>query len=211
MIVVPFPSGPLQTNAYIVACSLTRQCAIVDPAPQSASTLIHYISQHQLHPTKILLTHTHWDHIADVAKMIDEYAIPVSVHADDAPNLEKPGSDGLPNFFPLKGIKPDVLLHGGEIIDVGQLHFEVINTPGHTPGGVCFYEKQQGVLLSGDTLFKGTIGNISFSTGEADRMWKSLDRLAKLPPETLVYPGHGPNTTIGTENWLPRAKQIFGS
>lgn len=211
MIVQNFPSGPFETNAYVVACPATHQAAIVDPAPSSFESIKSYITQHQLTVDKILLTHSHWDHIADTAALKKYYHLPVFIHPQDAPNLEQPGSDGLPCWIPIEGVKPDIFLNEHDKIPVGNVIFEVIYTPGHTPGGVCFYAKEQRVLFSGDTLFRGTIGNLSFPTSKPALMWSSLDKLAKLPPETIVYPGHGPATTIGAESWLANAKQIFGN
>lgn len=205
-----FPSGPFDTNAYVISCPTTLEAVIIDPAPKSASSIIDYISQFHLKPSKILLTHSHWDHIGDVAEIKQKYHIPLYMHELDASNMEFPGSDGLPCWINIEGVKPEHLVKEGDIIPVGQLEFKVIETPGHTPGGICFYSKENNVLISGDTLFKGTIGNISFPTARPYLMWKSLSKLASLPSETRVFPGHGPHTTIGAEHWLARAEEMFG-
>lgn len=210
MIIQPFPSGPFETNAYVVACPLTKEAVLIDPAPNSSQSIISFLEEHRLTPKKILLTHSHWDHIGDVAILKAKYKIPVYIHERDVPNLEKPGSDGLPSWLDIRGVKPDFLLKEKDKISIGNLTFEVIYTPGHTPGGVCFYSPNEGVLISGDTLFKGTIGNLSFPTSRPDLMWESLAKLSKLPSETKVYPGHGPMTTIGSESWLSRAEDLFG-
>ena len=211
MIIQPFPSGPFSTNAYIVACPDTKRIAIIDPAPDSANAIIDFVKNNGLLPEKILLTHSHWDHIADVATLKSKYKIPVYIHPDDAGNLEKPGSDGLPCWIDIPGVHPDFLLKEGKAISVGNLIFEVISTPGHTFGGVCFYCKEHQLLLSGDTLFKGTIGNLSFPTSSPKHMWESLKKLSKLPADTRVFPGHGPSTTIGAEPWLAYAENVFGN
>lgn len=205
-----FPSGPFETNAYVVSCPITKQAAIIDPAPESATSIISYLTQHQLIPTKILLTHSHWDHIADVVPLKKKYGIPVYIHAFDAPNLEHPGSDRLPCWISIESVTPEHLIKEGDKISIGEITFEVIDTPGHTPGGVCFYSKGEKVLFSGDTLFQGTIGNLSFPTSRPHLMWDSLSKLAKLPAETRVFPGHGPETTIQKEKWLDRAEELFG-
>lgn len=210
MIIQTFPSGPFETNAYIVACPETQNAAIVDPAPESSDAIIDYLIKHQLKPQKILITHSHWDHIGDTAQLKAKFQIPVYVHPLDVENLKKPGSDGLPLWITIKGVLPDNLLNEGDTVEFGNLRFEVIHTPGHTPGGVCFYNKEHGILISGDTLFKGSIGNLSFPTARPKEMWESLSKLAKLPAKTVVYPGHGPPTTIGDEPWLDRAQEIFG-
>lgn len=211
MIIQVLPSGPLATNAYVVACPETRQAAIIDPAPESFEMICDYLAEYQYVPVKLLLTHSHWDHIADVKMVKEKYHLPVYIHSNDASNLIKPGSDGIPCWISIDGVKPDHLIAEGDVIEVGDLSFRVIHTPGHTPGGVCFYNKTQGVLISGDTLFQGSIGNISLPTSNPKLMWESMKKLAKLPPETRVFPGHGPSTTIGDEEWLPNAEQFFGN
>ncbi len=211
MIIQSFCSGPFETNAYVIACPDTHEAAIVDPAPESADTLSIFITKRSLKPVKILLTHTHLDHIADVPAIKKQYAIPVYVHPEDAPNLITPGADGLPNWFGCQSVTPDVLYQDGDKVTVGHLTFEVIHTPGHSPGGICLYEPTQGVLVSGDTLFHQSIGNLSLPSAQPERMWPSLARLAHLPGDTRVYPGHGSSTTIAAESWLPNARQIFES
>jgi len=211
MIIQAFPSGPLETNAYVVACPHTHQAVIIDPAPGCTAAVSGFISDKNLTPIAILLTHSHWDHIADVAKLKALYKIPVSIHPQDSPNLIKPGFDQLPCWISFDGIHPDGYLEEGNVFDVGDYHFQVIHTPGHTPGGICFYCPKEHLLISGDTLFKGSMGNISFPTSIPKMMWISLKKLAKLPPATRVFPGHGPNTTIGAEVWLERAEETFGN
>lgn len=211
MIIHTIPSGPFETNAYVLVCEKTRKAAIVDPSPDSADKISKYISDNNLHPTALLLTHSHWDHIADAAKIKSIYKIPVMIHAEDVPNLQSPGSDQIPCWIDITPITPDTLIDEGDQIQIGESTFDVIHTPGHSPGGVCFYCPEEKILISGDTLFKGTIGNISFPTSRPDLMWPSLKKLARLPKDTIVYPGHGPRTTIGTESWLDRAEELFGN
>jgi len=100
------------------------------------------------------------------------------------------------------------LLKEGEIVQVGPLRLEVIHTPGHSPGSVCFYIAAQGILIAGDTLFRGSIGRLDLPTGCAHDMWPSLKKLAKLPPKTRVISGHGPDTEIGKETWLAEAEEF---
>lgn len=211
MIIQAFPSGPFETNAYVVACSNSRQAVIIDPAPGSYSAIVDFLSKHSLTPIAIWLTHSHWDHIVDTAAVKAKYGVPVSIHSLDAANLERPGSDRLPCWVSIEGVVPDAFFDEGDHLHLGGMDFVVIHTPGHTPGGVCFYCPEEKVLISGDTLFKGTIGNLSFPTSRPDLMWTSLDKLAKLPPDTRVFPGHGAATTIGAERWLPRAREVFGN
>lgn len=210
MFIQTFPSGPLSTNAYIAACTNTHAAVIIDPAPDSAEPICAYLKAHALNCQAILLTHSHWDHIADVAVLKKTLNVPVYIHSFDAPNLENPGADGLPCHFPITGVKADVFYDENSSIPLGELNFQVFHTPGHSAGSVCLYEPNQKILFSGDTLFKGSIGNISFPTSQPKLMWASLDKLADLPPITKVYPGHGSPTSIGKESWLSDAQKHFG-
>lgn len=202
-----FPCGPFQTNAYILACSETHKGVFIDPAPESLDVLTEAATGYKMEG--ILLTHSHWDHIADLKALKRSFHIPVYVHPLDAKNVRTPGSDGVPLAFPIEGVEPDYDLNDGQIFHLGHLELYVIHTPGHTPGGVCFYLEKEKILIAGDTLFKGAIGKLSLPTADPSAMWKSLKKLEKLPHETRVYSGHGPPTTIGAESWLPRAKELF--
>lgn len=209
MILEVFPSGPFETNAYLLGSEKTKTGIFIDPAPDSAAALLKAAKQHDLKVEAIFLTHSHWDHIGDVHELRKSLELKLYVHPADADNMRKPGSDGLPLMFAIEGEEPDHFFEEEQKLQVGELEMEVIHTPGHTPGGVSFYLPQEKVLISGDTLFKGSIGNLSFPTADPEAMWESLKKLAKLPPETRVYPGHGPATTIGSEPWLADAKQLF--
>jgi hydroxyacylglutathione hydrolase len=198
-----FPSGPFDTNAYVIGCRATKQAVIIDPSADSLPLLSSYLSENHLAPTAILLTHSHWDHIADLAATVLTYNIPVYVHELDAPNVRNPGCDKLPCWLTIAPVEPNGLLAEGQVIKIGQLEWQIIHTPGHSPGSICLYCPAQKTLISGDTLFKGTYGNTSLPTANPLLMRKSLQRLASLPTETAVYPGHGPQTTISNElSWL---------
>ena len=194
-----FSCGPIQTNAILIGCLEKKVCAVIDPACDSAKQVVQEAREKGFKIEKILLTHSHWDHIADVASLYQETQAPVYVHPEDAPNVLAPGSDGLPLFFQIQGVKSVESLQDEQILTVGGLSFRVIHSPGHTPGGVCFYLEKQGVLISGDTLFKGAYGRVDLPTGDLKRMQKTLALLKTLPPDTRVIPGHGPETTIAKE------------
>ncbi|MCB1114220.1 MAG: MBL fold metallo-hydrolase [Chlamydiia bacterium] len=204
MTVYTFPSGPIETNTYIYALP-DKTCYIIDAAPMSYGAVKRKIDEMGLKPVMLLLTHSHWDHIADVPHYKDAFPdLPVAVHPLDAPNLKTPGADGLPVYFTYDPMGHDIELKEGKKIGP----FDVIETPGHTPGGVVFYDPKEGVAFSGDTLFKGTFGNVSFPQSSRDLMWKSLKKLAKLPGQTKVFPGHGEPTTIEKEWWLSRPDDL---
>ena len=202
-----FASGPVETNVYILGCSRTKQACVID-APQGCLGQVKSIlKKHQLILSKILLTHSHLDHIADASLLKEEFNIPLFIHPLDSENLIKPGSDGIPLFLSVKGIHPDFFLRDGDVINVGDFQLQVITTPGHSPGGVCFYLQKEQIVFSGDTLFKNSMGRIDFPQSDPSSMWKSLKRLAQLPPKTKVYPGHGPSTTIEKESWMKTAEE----
>lgn len=203
-----FPPRPYGTNMYIIWCKDTHAAVIVDPGMETFNMVLEAVRQYSLNPIAIWITHSHWDHIVDAAKVKREFSLPVFVHEEDRGNLENPGSDGVPMAVPtIEGITPDHLLKDGDLLTVGKISFKTIHTPGHTPGGVCFYCREEKKLFSGDTFYRGLIGNLTLTTGQAERMWPSLDRISTLPSDTVVFPGHGPSTTIKNEPWLSEAKK----
>lgn len=202
MFILPFVCPPIETNAYLIACDSTRHAAIVDPGFGSFDSVKHFCEEQNYQLKMVLCTHSHWDHIAEVFRFHNELRLPVYVHADDAFNLIQPGRDGLPMPFSIQGCQPTHTMVDGEEITLGHLSCKVLHTPGHSIGSVCFYFAQEAVLLSGDTLFKGTMGKTSFPTSSPEEMAHSLALLAQLPSATKVYPGHGPQTTIGAESWI---------
>lgn len=210
MLVTTFTSGPVDTNCYLLICTQTRQAAIIDAPQGVVSKLLQAVKDEQLTIKIIFITHSHWDHIADAAKLQKTFQAPLYIHPLDAENLKHPGSDKLPLYFPVEEALPDGYLKDGETFHVGNLEIKVIETPGHSPGGVCLWLPKQKTLFSGDTLFKGSMGRIDFPTSSPSQMWESLKRVGTLPLDTKVYPGHGFPTTLAAEGWVTRAETIFG-
>lgn len=208
--VLSFSSGPLETNAYLVICKETAHAAVIDAPLDSAAKIVTTAADIHVMIEKIIITHSHWDHIADSATMKEKTGAKIYIHRDDAYNLLKPGSDRLPQWILLESVAPDVFLEDGVHIAIGRTQWKVIHTPGHSPGSICLYCEEERILFSGDTIFRGTIGNISFPTSEPEKMWDSLKKLERLPKQTTVFPGHGDKTTLGAERWLPRAKELWG-
>jgi glyoxylase-like metal-dependent hydrolase (beta-lactamase superfamily II) len=209
MILRDFSSGPIDTNFYLLGCNETKKAWIVDAPSGAADVAAVEAKNLGLTVEKIILTHSHWDHIADLSLLKKIYPVTVAVHQEDMLNVEHPGSDGLALYLPIEGVKVDEVLQGNEEFSLGKLHIQIIHTPGHSPGGICLYLADQKVLISGDTLFKGSLGRIDLPTSEPERMWVSLKRLSKIPSDVKVFPGHGPSTTIGSEGWLARAEEFF--
>jgi hydroxyacylglutathione hydrolase len=202
MIIDCYTGGPFETHSILLGCSETLKACVID-APFGACIYMKKRAQELgLTLECLLLTHSHWDHTADAAAF-KKLGMPIFIHALDSENLKSPGSDGLPMFYPIDGVIPDQFIADGQILSVGKMKLEVWHTPGHTPGSVCFYIKDEDLLISGDTLFKESIGNLSFPTARPKLMWPSLKRLLTLPRRTRVIPGHGEETTIGAEEkWL---------
>jgi len=196
-------SGPFQTNSHLILSTSSREAVVVDPAPESFDKIVSLLEKKQKKLSAIWITHSHWDHTADCHLLLQERRVPVVVHKYDADNLQTPGSDGLPCYIDMQPVTASRYIKDGEILTIGESKWRVIHTPGHSPGSVCFYNEEDGVLLSGDTLFATTMGNISFPTSSPHLMGTSLFRLSTLPPQTKVFPGHGEATTIEQErSWM---------
>lgn len=190
--------GSLGTNCYIAYCDATREAAIIDPGG-NAEELIAIIRQENLIPVCIINTHGHADHIAANNKVKEATGAPVYIHRDDAEMLIN-AQKNLSGFIGagLTCLPADKVLVDGDIIPVGKFNFEVIHTPGHSPGGICL--KSEMVLFSGDTLFAESIGRTDFPGGSYRQLITNIkERLMPLADEIKVYPGHGPDTTIGWE------------
>lgn len=205
MHIEPLVVGPLEANCYLVACPESHQAMIVDPGGDAPAILdaLRRIDPKAV-PRWLVNTHGHGDHIGANAEIKKAYPeIRIAVHADDAAALTSPAR----NLSPLAGMSiksppADVRLRDGEMIEVGTERFTVIHTPGHTPGGICLFHGagKRPLLFSGDTLFAQSIGRADLPGGDMSRLLRSIaERLMTLPDATLVYPGHGPMTTIGEE------------
>jgi hydroxyacylglutathione hydrolase len=191
--------GDFGTNCYIIQCEETGATAIVDPGTP-APWIKQHLTAHGLSISLILLTHGHLDHIGGVEWVKSFSGAPVLVHPDDLDMLSDPFLNGSALFGgdPIKLDGVDRLFGHGDLIELGNLRLKVLHTPGHSPGGVSFYTP--GHLIAGDALFAGSIGRTDLPGGNYEVLKRSIhDHLFTLPDETVVYPGHGPTTTIGDE------------
>ena len=191
----------VQVGPYEVNCSILSENGkawIVDPGHE-ADRIAALLEKNSLSPTAILLTHAHFDHIGAVAGLLERFpSLPVYIGESDVAVISHPMNQMPPDYPPVK--KPASICaigHAGPLEGLGGL--EVIETPGHTPGGVCYYLPAEKLLLSGDTLFAGSVGRTDLPGGDMPALLESLKRLTVLPDDTLVIPGHGPRTTIGAE------------
>ena len=198
MILEMLTVGPFQENCYVIGDGETG--AIVDPGDE-ATRIALAVEQTQLEIDRILVTHAHIDHVGAVGALADEYACPVLMHAEAEPMLEQ-----LPTQAMMMGLRfgkvPTVDRHveDEEVLEIGELRLKSLYTPGHAPGHLAFYIENEELLLSGDALFAGSVGRTDLFGGDMEVLLRSInERLLTLPDETRVYPGHGPQTTIGTE------------
>jgi hydroxyacylglutathione hydrolase len=196
--VVQIPNGAFVENSYLVVDEKARACAIVDPG-EEAGLILHKVAASGAAPVAIWLTHGHLDHVLGVARVAAETRVPVFLHPADRPLYDHVPEQAA--AFGLRGDPqppPDRPLTPGESVRVGALAFAVRHTPGHSPGSVCLVG--EGVAFVGDVLFQGSIGRTDLPGGDADALIASIEReLLVLPDSTIVYSGHGPQTTIGAE------------
>ena len=196
MKIIRIPAGIYQTNCYLAFDPDTKEGFLVDPAGEPE--LLHqHIEEQEAVIKAILLTHGHGDHIGAVAEMREAFDVPVYAHEDEKALLEDPVQNQSKSMFhgPCT-VEADVFVTDGEVIPVSG-GVQVIHTPGHTAGGVCYLVS--GNVFSGDTLFLRSIGRTDLQTAIPEQMQESLEKLKQLPPETIVYPGHGPQTNIENE------------
>ncbi|MBC7771059.1 MAG: MBL fold metallo-hydrolase [Pyrinomonadaceae bacterium] len=211
-----FTLGPFETNCYVITTGNSAggagqthpDCWIVDASFEPAP-IIDFIAKHKLHPTALILTHAHVDHIAGATELVAAFSnhtthspLPVWVHEAEAVWLNDP----VLNLSALGGIAvtspgPDRILMGGETLQLGsETPWDVLHTPGHSPGGITLYNPGAGLALVGDTLFAGSVGRSDFPGSDQGTLFESIrTKLYTLPEATRIYPGHGPASTIGRE------------
>lgn len=192
--------GMIGTNCYLVINEETKETVMVDPGAYSAKVK-NAIKEQELKLKAVLLTHAHFDHIMGLSDVMEEVKVPVYVEEADLPMMTD-GESNLSSAYVRGGYRFEeaVPVRDGQQLEIAGFQFRVIHTPGHTPGGCCYYMEQEGVLFSGDTLFQTSVGRSDFPGGSASELVRSVkEKLLVLPEETHVYPGHMDETTIGYE------------
>lgn len=191
--------GAVATNCYLAENTRTKEALIIDPG-DSAGKIAEIIKSDGVTPVAVLLTHGHFDHAMAAGELAKEYGIPIYAHEEEQKTLETPhinlsGMIGHSLVF-----HADRYVRDGEELELAGFQIQVLHTPGHTLGGVCYYLKSEKTLFSGDTLFCQSVGRTDFPTGSASTLIRSIkEKLMPLPDDTTVYTGHEDMTTIGME------------
>jgi hydroxyacylglutathione hydrolase len=200
MILEMLTVGPFQENCYVIGDEEIGEGAIVDPGDEAARIALA-VEQTGLAISEILITHAHIDHVGAVAALVEEYACPVLMHAEAEPMLQQ-----LPTQAMMMGLrfgkvpKADRRIEDEEVLEVGGLRLKALYTPGHAPGHLAFYAESERLVFSGDALFAGSVGRTDLFGGDTEVLMRNIkERLMRLPDQTRVLSGHGPETTIGDE------------
>jgi len=206
VIIATLPVGLIETNCYIVGCEETRRGAVIDPGGHPQRILAE-VKRQGLSLEYVLNTHAHFDHTDANGALIEATGARLALHSDDLPLLQAAGGAAWFGMRAVPSPAPGLALHDGDELEIGSIRFKVLHTPGHSPGHVCLYAPKDGVLFDGDVLFRRGVGRYDLPGGDWDVLLDSIQRvLFSLPDETVVYPGHGPATTIGEERrhnpWL---------
>lgn len=198
-----FVFSPIQENTYLLYDGFNN-CAIIDPGcyfDDEKEQLVGFIQKSGLKPKMLLNTHCHLDHVFGNKYIAETYGLVAQIHQKEKPMLEMAPASGLMYNMPFDNYTGDfIFLKEGDKITIGEDELLVIEAPGHSPGHICFYCAKQGFLIGGDVLFQRSIGRTDLPGGNHAQLIKSIkEKLLVLPPETVVYNGHGPSTTIGEE------------
>jgi hydroxyacylglutathione hydrolase len=189
--------GPIATNCYVVRASEEASEAVVIDPGGDAAELARELERLGVTCVAILITHGHWDHLGGVADLAEATGAPVHMAADERIALERI-NDFAPAELPLRPYTPEVLLEGDETLELAGITFHTLRVPGHSPAHLAYYA--EGCLFSGDVLFAGSVGRTDLPFGDWDTLVASIRLLAeRFAPETVVYSGHGPETTLGDE------------
>ncbi len=191
--------GPIETNCYIASDPVSREAVIID-AGDDAEKILAYVEQNRLQVKYLLNTHGHFDHIQANDVIREKTGAKLAIHADDVELLASPEKVNAGMMSVIHGCRePELVLHNGDTIAFGPYQLRVIYTPGHSKGGCCFYEVQEKVCFTGDTLFRGSIGRTDLYGGNYVVLLKSVRERLQVADDVTIYPGHGPESTMAFE------------
>jgi len=197
MIIRSLVVGPLENNCFIIADENTKEGLVVDPGDEP-DRILDLINKNSFNIKYIVCTHAHFDHVGAVPDLKKETGAKIVIHRDELEIYKSTKDQAAIWGYELDPLpEPDIFVSEGDKIEVGNLRFEVLHTPGHSPGGICLYG--EGILITGDTLFAGSVGRTDFYGGDMEKLKRSFRRLLSLSDKIKVLPGHGPETTIGRE------------
>jgi len=198
VIVKKLEVGPIMANCYILGCESTKEAVVIDPG-DDADRILMELAKAGLKVKYLINTHGHFDHVGANKRMKEVTGAELAIHPDDEPMLKELSRSAMMFGLSAENSPPaDIRLNHGDEISFGEITLKVIHTPGHSKGGICLYTK--GYLFAGDTLFAGSIGRTDLNGGDYDTLISSIkEKLLVLEPDTVVYTGHGPETTIANE------------
>lgn len=205
MIIKKFVVGPLENNCFLVIDEMSKECFVTDPGDEP-DRIMDFINENKLKVKYLMCTHAHFDHIGALSDLKVDTGAKILIHEADLPIYENSQEHAAMWGFEIDPIpRPDMFVREGDKINIGELHFEILHTPGHSPGGICIYG--EGIVITGDTLFAGSVGRTDLPGGDVLKLKASFRRLLSLSDGIKVLPGHGPETTIGRE----RTENFFAS
>ena len=198
MIIKKLEVGPIMANCFILGCESTKEAVVIEPGDDSDRILME-LAKSELNVKYLINTHGHFDHVGANKRMKEVTGAKLAIHPEDEPMFKELSHSASMFGLTAQNSPPaDILLKHGDEISFGEINLKVIHTPGHSKGGICLYTK--GHLFSGDTLFAGSIGRTDLPGGDYDTLISSIrNNLLSLDDKTIVYTGHGPETTLGDE------------
>ena len=199
MIFKCFTGGPFFTNGFLVADEEGGTAALFDAPHGVHDEIIAFLEEHNLKLEAIYLTHSHFDHLGDLAKLKKTLGLKIFVHAADRRNVVQPGADGVPLMIPTEGTEVDEELKEGQDFAIGQINFRVIETPGHSPGSVTFIFSEQKFVINGDVIFQGARGRTDLPGCDEKVLFQSIKKILDLGDDITIYSGHGDTTTVRQE------------
>lgn len=192
-----FIVGQLQNNCYILYDEMTKEGFVVDPADEP-DRIQDFLKEECLSMKYIVCTHAHFDHIGALMEIKEFTGAPIAIHKNDLPIYAVAEQHAAMWGFQIDPLpEPELFVYEGYSLSAGSVKFQVMHTPGHSPGGICLYG--EGILISGDTVFAGSVGRTDLPGGNIGELKKSFSRIMNLPPATKILPGHGPSSTIEKE------------